>query len=98
MLVLDPGKDVQQLNLGELAAGHVFSTFGNRRVNTVREFVDRILAETAGGDILEVRVQGISAFATYDLGFGSYTASMRLTKEQRQELQSLAEQLRPDSP
>lgn len=98
VLVLDAGKDVQQLNLGELTAGHVFSQVGKRRVNTVREFVDGVLAETAGGDVLEVRVGVISAFATYDIGFGSYTASMRLTEGQRQELQALSEQLRSDSP
>jgi protocatechuate 3,4-dioxygenase beta subunit len=98
VLVLDPGKNVHQLNLGDLTAGHVFSTVGRRPVNSVREFVDSILAEPARGDILEVRVQVVSAFVTYGIGFGSSAALMRLTKEQRQELQALAEQLRTDFP
>ena len=47
-LILDPGKDSDRLKIGELAEGYCFFMVGNKRIGSVREFVDRILAETAG--------------------------------------------------
>ncbi len=99
VLVLDPGKDVRQLNVRELAEGDAFFRVGlsRTRVNGVREFVDQILAETAGQDSPEFRVYVFYSFSRVDFD-GNRTSLMHLTREQRQELQALSEQLRPDSP
>ena len=47
-LILDPGKDSDRLKIGQLAEGYVFWMVGNKRIGSVREFVNRLLAETAG--------------------------------------------------
>ena len=48
--ILDPGKDSDRLKIGRLAEGYTFWMVGNKRIGSVREFVNQILAETAGRD------------------------------------------------
>jgi protocatechuate 3,4-dioxygenase beta subunit len=56
-LILDPGKDSDRLKIGRLEEGYVFWLVGNKRVGSVREFVDQLLAETAGQNADEYSVR-----------------------------------------
>ena len=60
-LILDPGKNSDQLKIRELGESDVFWMVGRTRIGTVREFVDQILAETAGQNAEEYRVRVVYA-------------------------------------
>jgi hypothetical protein len=94
-LILDPGKDSDRLDIGDLAEGYCFFMVGNRRIGSVREFVDRILAETAGKDAAECSVRVVYTFSTADSS-GSNTQYMKLTKDDRKQLQIVSDQLTPE--
>ena len=49
-LILDPGKDSDRLQIGHLAQGYNFFMVGKKRIGSVREFVNEILAEAKGGN------------------------------------------------
>jgi hypothetical protein len=91
-LILDPGKDSDRLNIGDLAEGDAFWMVGETRIGSVREFVNQILAETAGQN---ARVRVVYNFHRVDFD-GSRTAYMNLTKVDLEQLQMVSDQLRPD--
>ena len=49
-LILDPGKDSERLQIGRLVEGYNFLMVGEKRIGSVREFINQILAETATQD------------------------------------------------
>ena len=95
-LVLDPGKDSDRLKFGRLAEGNVFFLVGKKRIGSVREFVDQILAETAGqpGNSLSVRVGYNSSTVAGDRGM---TGELKLTKDELKEVRILADRLAKES-
>jgi hypothetical protein len=98
-LIVDPGNDSDRLNLGRLAEGDLFFSVGRtRRIGSVSEFVNQILAETAGqnGDEYSVRVAYNSG--TVDSDAARTTRLMKFTKDDRKQLQILSEQLAPEEP
>ena len=95
-LILDPGKDSDRLEIGELAEGYCFFMVGNRRIGSFREFVDRILAETAGKDAEEYSIRIVYTFSTADSN-GSNTQYLKLTKDDRKQLQIVSDQLTPEA-
>jgi uncharacterized GH25 family protein len=91
-LILDPGKNSDRLGIGPLAEGYHFWMVGQRRIGSVREFVNQILAETAGrnADLHSVRV--VFGFSTVEFD-GNNTQYLKLTRDDLKELQTVSDQL-----
>ena len=103
-LILDPGKDSDRLQIGQLAEGYVFLYVGQAfvggrgvgtRIGSVREFVNQLLAETAGQDAEEYSVRVVYTFRTAE-SIGTNTQYLRLTKDDRKQLQIVSDQLTPE--
>jgi 5-hydroxyisourate hydrolase-like protein (transthyretin family) len=98
-LIVDPGKDSDRLNIGGLAEGDLFFSVGStRRIGSVSEFVNQILAETAGQNGDEYSVRVVYNFSTVDSDTARTTRLMKFTKDDRKQLQILSEQLAPEEP
>ncbi len=91
-LILDPGQDSDRLEIGPMAEGYVFWIVGEKRIGGVREFVDQILAETAGQDAAVFSVRVVYSFSTAEVS-GNNTQFLKLTKADRGQLQILSDQL-----
>jgi hypothetical protein len=100
-MILDPGKDSDRLQIGRLAEGYVFLYVGlarvggraaGTRVGSVREFVDQILAETAGQDAEEYSVRVVYSFSTPE-SIGTNAQLLKFTKDDRKRLQIVSDQL-----
>jgi hypothetical protein len=100
-LILDPGRDPDRLKIGELAEGDVFWMVGDHRigntVGSVREFVDRLLAEPGVQIAGERRIRVVYGFIRVD-GEGTNTQYIRFTEDERKQLQMLSDQLADESP
>ena len=94
-MILDPGKDSDRLKIGQLAEGYVFWMVGNTRIGSVREFVNQILAETAGQNAEEYSVRVVYTFSTVDFD-GTNTQYLKLTKDDLKQLQIVSDQLTPE--
>jgi beta-lactamase regulating signal transducer with metallopeptidase domain len=95
--ILDPGAHSDRLKIGVVAEGDVFWMVGDRRVGSVREFVDRLLAEPGVQIDGERRVRVVYNFIRVDAA-GNNTVYLRLTEDERKPLQVLSDQLAPGSP
>jgi len=96
-LILDPGKDSARLDLGRLEEGYVFALVGNKRIGSVREFVDQILAETTGQNAEEYRVRVVYLFSRVELEAAS-TRFLKLTKDDLKQMQMVSDQFMPETP
>jgi beta-lactamase regulating signal transducer with metallopeptidase domain len=96
-LILDPGKDSDRLNVGRLAEGYLFWMVGNKRIGSVREFVNQILTETGGQDAAKNGVRVVYSFSTVDAD-GTNTQYLKLTKDDLKQLQIVSDQLADESP
>jgi hypothetical protein len=96
-LILDPGKDTDRLKIGRLAEGYYLWTVGRTPIGSVREFVNQILTETAGIEADEYSVRVVYSFNRLDLD-GSHTARLKLTKDDRKQLQITLDQLTAGKP
>jgi Carboxypeptidase regulatory-like domain len=96
-LILNPGRDSDRLTIGPLEEGYVFWMVGKKRVGSVREFVDQLIAETAGQNADEYLVRVACSFSSIDLD-GSNTRRMRLTKDDLEQLQMVSDQFTAKSP
>jgi hypothetical protein len=96
-LILDPGPHADRLKIGELTEGDVFWMVGNHRVGSVREFVDRLLAEPGRQIAGERRIRVVYSFIRFD-GEGNNTQYIRFTEDEREQLQMLSDQFAADSP
>jgi hypothetical protein len=100
-LILDPGPNPDRLKIGELAEGDVFWMVGDHRVGnrvgSVREFVDRLLAEPGVQIAGERRIRVVYSFIRVDAE-GNNTQYIRFTEDERKQLQMLSNQLAPDTP
>jgi beta-lactamase regulating signal transducer with metallopeptidase domain len=98
-VILDPGKDSDRLNVGRLAEGYNFWMVGNKRVGSVREFVNQILTETGGQDAAKNAVRGVRVVFSYSTvdGDGNNTQYLKLTKDDLEQLQIVLGQLTPES-
>ena len=94
-LILDPGKDSDRLDIGKLAEGYTFWMVGQQRVGSVREFVDHILAETAGQNAEVYSVRVVYSFRTVD-SVGTNTQYLKLTKDDLKQLKVVSDRLTPD--
>jgi len=91
-LILDAGKDSDRLQIGRLAEGYSFWMVGDTRIGSVREFVNQILAETAGEVADEYSVRVVYSFSTP--GFeGTNTQYLRLTKDDLKQLRAVTDRL-----
>jgi hypothetical protein len=95
-LILDPGPDPDRLKIGEIAEGDVLWMVGQQRVGSVREFVDRLLAEPGVQIAGERRIRVVYGFIRVDAE-GTNTQYIRFTEDERKQLQMLSEQLADDS-
>ncbi len=91
-LILDPGKDSDRLKIGRLAEGDSFFMVGKKRVGSVREFVNQILAETAGQNGNQHWVRVVYEFSTVE-SEGTKTQFLKLTKDDLKALQMVSDQL-----
>jgi hypothetical protein len=96
-LILDPGPDTDRLKIGDLTEGDVFWMVGDRRVGSVREFVDRLLAEPGVQIAGERRIRVVYSFIRVD-GEGNNTQYIRFTEDDRKQLQMLSDQFAAESP
>ena len=97
-LILDPGPNSDRLKIGTLAEGYAFWLVGETKVNSVRAFVDQILAESAAtkaGEDSLVRVVYNFSTAEFD---GTDTEYLKLTPDDRQRLQALVERMKAQQP
>ncbi|WP_148598392.1 carboxypeptidase-like regulatory domain-containing protein [Aquisphaera giovannonii] len=94
-VILDPGEGHGRLGLGDLAEGCNFWMVGQKRVGSVREFVDQIVAETAGKDLDAYSVRVVYSFRTVEF-VGNNTQYLRLTRDDLKELKALSDRLNPD--
>ena len=86
-LILDPGKDSERLGIGKLAEGYSFWMVGQRRIGSVREFVEQILAEAAAHEADDYSVRVVYNFSTLDMD-GSNTQYLKLTKNDLDQLRT----------
>ncbi|MGP0068643.1 MAG: carboxypeptidase regulatory-like domain-containing protein [Isosphaeraceae bacterium] len=94
-LILDPGKDSDRLKIGQLVEGYVFWRVGRKRVGSVREFMDQLLAETAGQNAEEYSVRVVYSFSSVDFE-GTHAQFLRLTKDDLKQLKIVSDQLVPE--
>ena len=92
-LILDPGPDAARLEIGEIAEGNEFWMAGNNQISGLRDFIDRIIAETGGrdADIHSVRVVYNVVTAEFE---GTNTQHLKVTRDDLKQLQTLAKQLK----
>ncbi len=95
VVILDPGKDFERFNVGELAEGYSFFMVGNKRINSVREFVTQMLKETGGLDFDEYSIRVVYFFKSTEM-VGSNTQHWKLTKDDIKQLQALADQFQAE--
>ncbi|MHB1562039.1 MAG: carboxypeptidase-like regulatory domain-containing protein, partial [Isosphaeraceae bacterium] len=94
--ILDPGPNPGRLKIGAIVEGDVFWMVGNQRIGSVREFVDRLLAEPGVPIAGERRIRVVYSFLRVD-SEGTNTQYIRFTEDERERLKELAEQLAADS-
>jgi len=94
-LILDPGENSDRLRIGEVAESDVFWMVGQTRVGSVREFVDQVLAETAGQNANEYRVRVVYTFIRVDAE-GTNTQYLIFTKDDREQLQKVSDGFKPE--
>ncbi len=95
-LILDPGKDFERLEIGKLAEGNIFWLVGEKRINSVREFINQILAEasTQDTDVYSIRV--VYNFSRLNTD-GSNTQYLKLVKDDLEHLRKILALLTDDS-
>ena len=96
-VILDPGKDSDRLKVGRLAEGYCFFVVGQKRIGSVREFVNQILTETTGQDAKKYGVRVVYSFTTVDSD-GNMTQYLKLTKEDLEQLKIVSGRLTNESP
>ena len=91
-LILDPGPNSQRLNIGQLKHGYSFWMVGNQRIASVREFVERILAEadTQNRDQYSIRVVYNLSTLEFD---GTNTQYLKLMKDDVEQLKIVLDQI-----
>ncbi len=96
-LILDTGRDFHRLAIGQISEGDVFWMVGQKRIGSVREFVDRLLAEVVGPKSEGGQVRIVYTFYRPD-AMGTNTQGMKITKADVEQLRRLADRLNPDGP
>lgn len=96
-MILDPGTNPGRLKIGEIAEGDVFWMVGDRRVGSVRAFVERLLAEPGVPIAGERRIRVVYGFIRVD-SEGTNTQYIRFTEDERTALQELSDRFSTDSP
>jgi hypothetical protein len=91
-LILDPGKDSERLKIGRLIEGYDFWVVGEKRIGSVREFVNGILAEAAKQDTDDYSVRVVYSFRDTDFS-GTNTQYLKLTKDDLKQLRKVAAEL-----
>ncbi len=94
-LILDPGKDFERLAIGDLSEGYLFWMVGNKRIGSVREFVDDLLAEAGGPDATGASIRVVYSFKTTEM-VGTNTQYIKLTKDDIKQLQAVSDQLKAE--
>lgn len=89
-VILDTGHDTDRLKIGQLAEGYCFWIVGEKRIGSVREFVERIVAETADikADVYSVRI--VYSFSTVEFD-GNNTQYLKLTPDDVRRLRAVLE-------
>jgi protocatechuate 3,4-dioxygenase beta subunit len=92
VIVLDPGVNAKRLGLANIGEGDEFYSVGRKRIGSVRELVEQIVAQS---HTQQVSVQYAVTKLESD---GNSGARLNLTKADLFELQRLADQLNPREP
>jgi beta-lactamase regulating signal transducer with metallopeptidase domain len=85
-LILDPGKDSERLKIGQLAEGYNFWMVGKKRIGSVREFIEQVLAEAGKQKTDEYSIRIVYSFRQPDF-VGTNTQFLKLTKKDVEGLQ-----------
>jgi hypothetical protein len=91
-LILDPGPKPERLNIGKLEHGYNFWMVGNKRIGSVREFVEQILTEVGDADRDQYTIRCVYSFSRLDFD-GTNTQYLKLTKADIEQLKGILEQL-----
>ena len=91
-LILDPGRDSERLKIGQLVEGYNFEMVGEKRIGSVREFINQILAEAATQDTDEYSVRVVYSFSTLDFD-GTNTQYLKLTRDDLKQLRKVLAEL-----
>jgi hypothetical protein len=91
-LILDPGKDSKRLEIGRLAEGYNFWMVGEKRIGSVREFIQQVLAEAAKQDTDDYSIRVVYSFKTLDF-VGTNTQHLKLTKDDLKQLRRVLDGL-----
>ena len=95
-LILNPGRDCERLEIGAIEAGNVFWMVSQSRVGSVREFIEGILAQTGGRTAEAYSIRVVYGFKTVEF-VGTHTQQLKLTKEDVNALQAVADRIKAES-
>jgi hypothetical protein len=90
-VIVDPGQNSDRLEIGDLAEGNCFWIVGEKKIEDVRDFVERILAEFGRRPTHRVRV--VYTFSSLE-GDGTNTQHLKLTNDDIKQLQTLSDQFK----
>ena len=96
-VILDPGDDPDRLKIDRLAEGYCFWFVGDRKVGSVREFVDRILAEVGDRVAPVHKVRVVYGYKTTEF-VGTNTQYLELTPADVEGLRAASARLAAGKP
>lgn len=91
-LILDPGPNSERWMIGKLAQGYNFWMVGNKRIASVREFVEQILSEANAQKSDKYSIRVVYSFSRLDFD-GTNTQYLKLTKDDIALLKTVLDQL-----
>jgi hypothetical protein len=91
-LILDPGQKSARLNIGQLEHGYNFWMVGNKRIGSVREFVEQILMEVGDAEREQYSIRCVYSLSSLDFD-GTNTQYLKLTKNDIEQLKGVLEQI-----
>jgi hypothetical protein len=96
VLILDPGKDADGKKIGNFAEGYVLWMVGDKRVGSVREFVEALLAVMGDQNFERYQVRVAYRFSRVDADHVTSTRVLQVTKEDLKALNELSDRLAPE--
>jgi protocatechuate 3,4-dioxygenase beta subunit len=95
-VIIDPGKDSDRLQIGQLSESFCFWMVGNEEVGSVREFIEQILTETANQNAAKHSVRVVYGLSTPEFD-GTNTQYLPLTNDDLKQLQAVLDEITSES-
>lgn len=87
-VILEPGKDFDRLKIGRITEGDFFWVVGDGEIRSVRDFLEQLLALTAGQNADEFSIRIVYGFSRVD-GEGNNTQYLKFTKDERKQMEEV---------